>query len=67
MTHEESKPFPVVNDGYKSRKLQVALVIFATSAAAVFFQKISGDNYVSICAATFGFYCAGNVAEKFRK
>lgn len=45
------------------RKFIFSLVVFGGSWFAVWFGKISGDNFVTITIATIGIFTLGNVVS----
>lgn len=51
---------------FSSRKLFLACACLSLLTAALFFSKITGDNFIAGVVATLGFYNAANVWQKFK-
>ena len=50
---------------WDSRKLWVALLVFATAVVLLWFGKISSTDFVNITNWAFASYVIGNAADKF--
>lgn len=48
-----------------NRKFEVALLWWAAATVALFWGKISGAEYVTICGLDVGLYMGGNVGSKW--
>ena len=50
---------------WDSRKLWVALLVFATATLLLWFGKIAATDYTNIINWAFATYVAGNIGDKF--
>ena len=51
--------------GWVSKKFFITLIIIIISAVLVWFDKLSGAEWVSLASMTSGFYFAGNVGASY--
>lgn len=50
-----------------NRKFTIALLWWAAATLALFWGKITGAEYVTICGLDVGLYMGGNVGAKWAK
>ena len=53
-----------MNDGQKSRKWQLTLLMFFANCAALGFNYIDGGQWINLLIAIMAYYGTANVTEK---
>ena len=53
-----------MDDKYRSRKFMIACTSLAMSCFFLWFDKLTGDNYVMVVAAIIGLYGYSNIKDK---
>lgn len=53
------------DDKYRSRKFRITCVLIAVASLALFLDKLSGSEFVTLATFILGIYGAANVGEKW--